>query len=163
MLVSCIAYFGHRILMCRRAKEPYRGLWTVPAGFMEQKETIEQAAARETAEETGAIIDPSRLELYAVLSLPHLSEVYITLRVELPGPPTLVCGPESSEVALRGEHEIPRENWAFSSGLVEDSAAALFQEIRSGSFGIHKMCMDASNANSYQIRTYCIAAGRQRV
>ena len=40
-----------RILLCRRAIEPRRGFWTVPAGFMENGETLQQAAARESYEE----------------------------------------------------------------------------------------------------------------
>ncbi|HLY97102.1 MAG TPA: NUDIX hydrolase, partial [Sideroxyarcus sp.] len=40
-----------RILLCRRAIEPRRGYWTVPAGFMENGETLQQAAARESREE----------------------------------------------------------------------------------------------------------------
>jgi ADP-ribose pyrophosphatase YjhB (NUDIX family) len=142
--------------MCRRAQEPSRGLWTIPAGFMEEGETVEQTAARETEEETGVKIDCDRLDLYAVLSLPDINEVYLTLRAELPRVPDFATGSESLEVALRGENEIGREDWAFSSILVEDTAATLFRELRTGSFGIHKIRFGKQLTPPYETRTYGI-------
>ena len=82
ILVACIAHFEHRLLMCRRGHDPQRGRWMIPTGFVEEGETIEQAAARETLEETGIAIDPEGLEFYGVLSLPDINEVYRTLRIE---------------------------------------------------------------------------------
>src|SRR6185437_10140088 len=46
-----------QILLCKRAIEPRYGFWTLPAGFMENGETTEQAALRETSEEAGANIE----------------------------------------------------------------------------------------------------------
>jgi ADP-ribose pyrophosphatase YjhB (NUDIX family) len=158
VLVSCIAYHGNRILVCRRALEPFRGLWTIPAGFMEENETIEQAAVRETAEETGVIIEPERLELYAVLSLPRMNEVYLTLRTELTSAPALVPGTEALDVAMIGENDIAAEDWAFSSPMVTRNTAVLFRELRSGHFGIHKMQAFSNLPDDYEIRTYVTAA-----
>jgi 8-oxo-dGTP pyrophosphatase MutT (NUDIX family) len=121
---------------------------------MEEGETIEQTAARETEEETGVKIDCDRLDLYSVLSLPDINEVYLTLRTELPRIPDFATGSESLEVALRGESEISREDWAFSSILVEDTAATLFRELRTGSFGIHKIRFGKGLTPPYETRTY---------
>ncbi|MEM7563500.1 MAG: NUDIX hydrolase, partial [Pseudomonadota bacterium] len=42
---------GEKILLCKRAIEPRYGLWTLPAGFMENEESVAEAAARESMEE----------------------------------------------------------------------------------------------------------------
>ena len=57
------------------------GYWTIPAGFMENGETVEAGAARETAEEANAQV--ADLSLYTVFSLPHISQVYMFFRANL--------------------------------------------------------------------------------
>jgi len=47
LVVGCIAEWQEQVLLCRRAIEPRLGLWTLPAGFMENAETTTQAALRE--------------------------------------------------------------------------------------------------------------------
>jgi ADP-ribose pyrophosphatase YjhB (NUDIX family) len=99
-----------RILLCRRAIEPRSGLWTLPAGFMENGETTAQAAARETLEEANARID--KLELYAMFNLPHINQVQLLYRatlLDLDFSP----GVESLEVQLFSEDEIPWDTLAF--------------------------------------------------
>jgi ADP-ribose pyrophosphatase YjhB (NUDIX family) len=155
ILVSCLAHFEERLLMCRRAQEPGRGLWSVPAGFMEINETIELAAARETQEETGLQINPLDLDLYGVLSLPHLNQVYITLRIELKGWPRLTPGPEALEVALLREQDLKASDWAFAGPMIQQESAILFGEIRARQFGIHKSGL--SNSYHYENRTYPLA------
>src|SRR6202521_5804590 len=55
LVVGCVPEYDGKIVLCRRAIEPRHGYWTVPAGFMENGETLQQAAARESREE--ALID----------------------------------------------------------------------------------------------------------
>ena len=57
MVVGCIPEWEDKILLCRRAIEPRLGWWTLPAGFMENNETLAQAAARETLEEANARVE----------------------------------------------------------------------------------------------------------
>src|SRR5713226_9032199 len=85
IVVGCIPEWEDQILLCRRAIEPKYGLWTVPAGFMEQGETAEQAAAREALEE--AQVDVEITSLYAVFSIPHISQVYVIFRGRMRTPP----------------------------------------------------------------------------
>jgi ADP-ribose pyrophosphatase YjhB (NUDIX family) len=146
--------------MCRRALKPSQGHWSIPAGYMERGETIEGAAAREAAEETGIVLNPQALELYAILSLPAIDQVYITLRTELSEPPRLRCGPESLEVGLFAENDLSAEQWAFASTLVSNSAATVFREIRTGRFGIHKMLLDARSGDCGEMRTYWLVEGK---
>ncbi|MBT8063152.1 MAG: NUDIX hydrolase, partial [Gammaproteobacteria bacterium] len=51
MVVGAVPVWEDRILLCRRAIEPRHGYWTLPAGFMENGETLQEGAARETREE----------------------------------------------------------------------------------------------------------------
>jgi ADP-ribose pyrophosphatase YjhB (NUDIX family) len=99
-----------RILLCRRAIEPRHGLWTLPAGFMENGETTAQAAARETLEEANARIEI--LDLYAMYNLPYINQVQLLYRatlLDLEFSP----GVESLEVELFSENDIPWDTLAF--------------------------------------------------
>lgn len=110
VIVGVLPVFGDRILMCRRAIEPRRGFWTIPAGFMENGETTLQGAARETWEEARArVIEPT---LYRLFDLPHINQVYLFYRAEVVEG-RFGVGPESVESALFEEREIPWEEIAF--------------------------------------------------
>ena len=102
--------------MCRRAIEPRYGLWTLPAGFMENGETTEEAAVREAMEE--ALVDVEIIDLYSVFSIPHVSQVFMMFRGRMRSP-AFGPGPESLEVRLFAEDEIP---WDAIAG----SAASAF-------------------------------------
>ncbi len=99
-----------RILLCKRNIEPRRGKWTLPAGFMELDETLEQGAARETDEEAGADIEMGRLfGLISVLSAAQV-HVYFCARVRSL---TFNPGHETQEVQLFAPEDIPWEELSF--------------------------------------------------
>ena len=101
-----------RILLCRRAIEPRKGLWTLPAGFLEDHETPEDGARREAREEACADI---RLEaLLAVYTVAHISQVQLMYRARLPKR-EFAAGPESLDVRLFTWDEIPWDELAFPS------------------------------------------------
>ena len=112
LVVGTLPEWEGRILLCRRAIEPRHGLWTLPAGFMENQETVAQAALRETLEEANARIDLD--ELYTLISIPHISQIHAIFRARLldldfsPGEETL-------ELDLFREEDIPWEHLAFRS------------------------------------------------
>ena len=110
VVVGCLPEWDEQVLLCRRAIEPRHGLWTLPAGFLENGETIAAGAIRETVEEAGARVAIG--DLYTMISLPHISQIYMMFRARLLdldfGP-----GPESLEVRLFHEDEIPWEELAF--------------------------------------------------
>lgn len=110
IVAGCLPVWGDQVLLCRRAIEPRRGFWTLPAGFMENGETLEQAAARETLEEACARVD--NLRLYTLFDLPHISQVYMLFLAELRDL-DFAAGEESLEVRLFQQHEIPWSELAF--------------------------------------------------
>ena len=112
MVVGTIPETGGRILLCRRAIEPARDKWTLPAGYLENGETLPEGAARETLEEAGYRIDD--LALYAITNIGSINQVYIMFRCSLAdsaGAP----GSESLEVKLFKPCEIPWQELAFRS------------------------------------------------
>jgi ADP-ribose pyrophosphatase YjhB (NUDIX family) len=110
IVAGCIPTLGNRLLLCKRAIEPRYGLWTLPAGFMENGESTEQAAVRETLEEACASVD--NLQLYGVFSIPHISQVYMMFRAELVQE-GYKPGRESLDVRLFEQHDIPWDKLAF--------------------------------------------------
>ncbi|MEQ9436557.1 MAG: NUDIX domain-containing protein [Hyphomonas sp.] len=98
-----------KILLCRRAIEPRKGFWTLPAGFMEENETVEDAARREAQEEACADIRIS--QLLAVYSVPRISQVQVMFRASLAS--DIAAGPESLEVGLFAWKDIPWSELAF--------------------------------------------------
>lgn len=111
IVVGAVVRSGPSILLCRRAIDPRRGYWTLPAGYLELGETPEQGAMREAREEANAEI---RLEgLLAVYSVPRISQVQLIYRAVLVG--TFSAGPESLEVRLFEPEALPHADLAFPS------------------------------------------------
>ena len=110
IVTGCIPVYQQKILLCKRAIEPRYGLWTLPAGFMENNETLPDAAIRETQEEAKAEV--SDLSLYTVYSIPHISQVYIIFRARM-NEAKFAAGIESLQVELFDEEDIPWQQLAF--------------------------------------------------
>jgi ADP-ribose pyrophosphatase len=54
--VGAIVFHAQRVLLVRRAKPPAAGEWAIPGGRVDLGETLQQAAQRETLEETGVSV-----------------------------------------------------------------------------------------------------------
>jgi len=132
IVVGCLPEWEDRILLCRRAIEPRYGLWTLPAGFLENAETLVDGALRETQEEAHARVDIR--ELYTVISLPQINQVYMMFRARLAdldfGP-----GAESLDVRLFDESAIPWESLAFRT--IARTLRNYFLDRRQGAFTLH--------------------------
>jgi ADP-ribose pyrophosphatase YjhB (NUDIX family) len=137
VVVGCLPEYDDQVLLCRRAIEPRRGLWTLPAGFLENGETLMAGAMRETLEEANArvAIGP----LYTVISLPHISQVYVMFRARLVdlgfGP-----GPESLEVRLFDEASIPWNDIAFRT--IARTLRLYFLDRKLGQFTTHVSALE---------------------
>lgn len=112
LIAGCVPEHHGKILLCRRAIEPRRGYWTVPAGFMENGETLQEAAARESREE--ALAEVTIGSLLSVVHVLHAEQVHVFFRADLPQP-RFGVGPESLEVELVSPAEIPWADIAFPS------------------------------------------------
>ncbi len=137
VVVGCLPEWGDQVLLCRRAIEPRYGLWTLPAGFLENGETLVGGAARETHEEANARVEVGKL--YTVISLPHISQIYMMFRARLLdrefGP-----GTESLEVRLFGEAEIPWEILAFRT--IGRTLRNYFLDRKLGAFPTHVSALE---------------------
>ena len=133
LVVGCIAEWQDRILLCRRAIEPGYGLWTLPAGFMENGESTQQAAARETLEEACARVEIDGL--FSLISIPGIDQVHLFYRARLLDM-DFSPGTESLETRLFSEAEIPWDELAFRS--VTRCIEAYLADRRSGRFALHE-------------------------
>ena len=132
MVVGCLVEHQDKVLLCKRAIEPRYGLWTLPAGFMENDETTMQAAARETIEEAGADVEIT--QLFTMFSLPHIDQVYMLYRARFKEV-AFAAGTESLEVGLFSESEIPWDEIAFP--VISESLKRFFADKKAGQFQIH--------------------------
>jgi ADP-ribose pyrophosphatase YjhB (NUDIX family) len=112
IVVGSVVIDHNRVLLCRRAIEPRRGFWTLPAGFLELGETVEAGAVREAREE--ACADIALDGLLAVYSIPRISQVQMMYRAHM-ATPGIAAGPESLEVGWFEWADIPWDELAFPS------------------------------------------------
>lgn len=131
IVVGALPVWQRKVMLCRRAIEPRYGKWTLPAGFMEEHETLEDGAARETLEEAGARINIDGL--YTVISLPDISQVYMLYRAQL-ADLDFAAGTESLEVALFDEEQIPWDELAFRT--ITSTLRHYFNDRQSGIFPV---------------------------
>jgi ADP-ribose pyrophosphatase YjhB (NUDIX family) len=112
VVVGSVARSGGRVLLCRRAIDPRKGFWTLPAGYLELNESTTAGAEREAWEEARARIEIEGL--LAVYDIPRLSQVQLVYRARLVDE-AVAAGPESLEVRLFAWDEIPWGEIAFPS------------------------------------------------
>jgi len=134
VIAGCLPYWQDQILLCKRAIEPRYGLWTLPAGFMENGETSHHAAQRETWEEAQAKVEIEGL--YGLINLPHINQIYIMYRAKLTEA-QFSAGIESLEVRLFNEHEIPWEQLAFP--VMHHTLENYLRDRKTGEFPIHTL------------------------
>jgi ADP-ribose pyrophosphatase YjhB (NUDIX family) len=132
LVVGTLPELEGRLLLCRRAIEPRYGYWTLPAGFMENAETVADAALRETLEEAGA-----RVELgapFSMISVPGVNQVHLFFLARLRSL-EFQPGEETLEVAMFKEADIPWDQVAFRT--VAATLRLWFADRGRGAFGFH--------------------------
>lgn len=112
VVVGAVATWQERVLLCRRAIDPRKGFWTLPAGYLEQHESAQEGARREAWEEARARIAID--QLLAVYSIPRISQIQLIFRARLKNP-EVEAGPETLELDLFSWEGIPWDDLAFPS------------------------------------------------
>ncbi|WCL49607.1 NUDIX hydrolase [Leptospira sp. GIMC2001] len=140
IIVGAIPTYKDQILLCKRAIEPRKGKWTLPCGYMENGETVEEGAARETLEEANARIVIKNLQ--SVYSIPYINQVYLVFNSELLDL-DFSAGEESLEVELFNEEDIPWSEIAFSA--IKFSLETFLQDRKEGNLHITRVGRYALN------------------
>ncbi|MBM85948.1 MAG: NUDIX hydrolase [Rhodospirillaceae bacterium] len=112
IIVGAVCTWDEKFLLCKRSINPRKGYWTIPTGYMEERETTIEGAMREAMEEAYAVVEID--SLLGVYSIPRISQVQLIYRARLVNP-NVSPGPESEEVGLFPWSEIPWESIAFPS------------------------------------------------
>ena len=101
---TCIVERDGKVLMVRRGNQPGYGLWSMPGGYVDRGEVVEEAAAREVLEETGLKVEVHQLVgLYSEAGHPVIVAAFAAL--ELGG--QLKTGPETLDVGFFSPEDLP--------------------------------------------------------
>lgn len=134
IVVGCLPFYQDKLLLCKRAIEPRAQFWNLPAGFMENGETVEQGAKREVLEEAEAQVELIRL--HAVYSIKPVNQVYMLFLARLTHP-HFAAGDETLDARLFAPDEIPYEQLAFTSNhfaITRYFAAPQFEGVHVGGY-----------------------------
>ena len=137
IVAGCILEWRECILLCKRSIEPRAGLWTVPAGFMENHESVVEAATREAEEEACAA--STGLQLQSIYNLKHISQVYMLYHGELKDGHAKP-GAETSEIRLCLENEVPWGKIAFV--VIREALERYFEDRARGEIKLHSGDID---------------------
>lgn len=133
IVAGCIAEWNDKILLCRRAIEPCSDMWTIPGGFMENGESIREAALREAKEEACAeVVQP---ELFSIHNLIYAKQVYVIYRGEVLNG-EYAAGHETSDAGLFSKDEIPWDEIAFS--VIKEALHLYLKDCQQGHFRVHQ-------------------------
>lgn len=137
LLVLTQIFAGDRILLMQRGTEPYKGKWAPPGGFVENSESLESAAIRETWEEVRIRLDRRKLLPHAIHSLPRINQVYHVFNVHLSEPlEATAIAPEALAVGWFSQEKLGRlDMWDPAASLDIDR---LFDSVRNGRFDFHQ-------------------------
>ena len=140
LVVGCLPVWNEQVLLCKRAIEPCYGLWTLPAGFMENQESLEEAALRESSEEANANLQIE--DIYSIVSLPHINQIYVLYRAKLLDL-NFYAGSESLDVQLFNEEDIPWEQLAFKT--IDCTLKHFFADRKTNNFPVHNTVISKRN------------------
>jgi ADP-ribose pyrophosphatase YjhB (NUDIX family) len=147
VVAGCLVESDNRILLCKRAIQPRKGYWTLPAGFMELGETTLEAALRETREEAQA--DVTIDGLFAVFNLPHVDQIYMMFRARLLNS-HYGAGEETLEARMFAQNEIPWDELAFTT--IRHTLRLYYEDQANGGFRVHTGDIVRLEDNRYDFR-----------
>lgn len=147
------------LVLLRRAIEPGRGAWAQPGGFLETDETAIQGAIRETLEETGLVVEPTRI--VGLYSRPQAAVVVVAFEASVVGG-EMHATEEALEVRLFAPGQIPWAELAFNTTLwaLRDWVAARLPEAFVEDLGVEHPERQAAGARRLDRRQ--VGDGSQR-
>ncbi|MGF1703454.1 NUDIX hydrolase [Photobacterium makurazakiensis] len=151
VIAGCIIEHEGKFLLGKRAIEPMSGKWSIPAGFMENGETVEQAAVREVLEETGATVEV--LGPYSIFSVPQMNQVYIIFRARFVGFQQ-PFGDETEEVAFVTKDEVPWQ--ALTYPAIGQILSRYINEEDHGQFGLYMGCYEQGLVHPFGNSNPCL-------
>jgi len=110
--VGTLPLYQGKVLLCRRGIEPKKGLWTIPGGFMENGESTQEGAIRESVEE--AHIDVKIIQAFSAISLPQFDQVHLFYLAQMQSA-NFKTTIESTEIQLVELKDIPWDEIAFKT------------------------------------------------
>jgi ADP-ribose pyrophosphatase YjhB (NUDIX family) len=114
IIVGCLPIFEGKIMLCRRGIEPMKNLWNIPAGFMENNETLQEGAQRETLEETGIYVEIQ--EIISIFHVEHYHQEHVHFKAKM-NKKNWNLTKESIEIQLFDIDDIPYDAIAFQSNV----------------------------------------------
>jgi 8-oxo-dGTP diphosphatase len=130
---AVFAFFENKtkLLLVNRGNEPFKGKWSLPGGFVEIDEELEEAVARELAEETGLVnVELEQMRTYGNVGRDprgrQITIVYMGIATE--GLNKIKAGDDASEVRWFDIEELP-EDMAFDHNKVVKFAIEKLQAI----------------------------------
>ena len=139
-VVGVVPIWGDKILLCRRAIEPRYNTWTLPAGFMELKESTSEGAMREADEEAGAHLELG--QLFTVIDVPEAGQVHVYYLAKVISP-ELNPGSESLEARFFDFDEIPWDNLSFRT--VSTTIEHYLADRKKGQFAVHQYSLSENH------------------
>jgi len=135
-----------RLLWVQRGRQPQRGKWAIPGGFLEEGETLAEGAARELREEAGIVLPPGSLQLYMTGSITFINQVYVGFRAQVP---EAACDPgvESMDCGFFSRRDCPWAQVAYPQ--VNDSIRQAYDDLDNGRFDVWEAEMTESR---YELR-----------
>ncbi|MBN7797506.1 NUDIX hydrolase [Parahaliea mediterranea] len=135
ILVACVVHADDRVMWIKRRTEPRINTWSLPSGFMELGETLQEGALRELYEETGLKASPRELRLYSVGTIEAINQVHVHFRLPYKGQDFLRETAEASEVRFLKYEELHGRELAYP--VLNLSSQTFYQEMKASKYGVH--------------------------
>lgn len=111
-----------RVLLVQRSNDPFRGSWTLPAGFVDAGEDPRQALVRECNEETGfKVVVMDLLDVVAGAEHARGADILIVYKIEISSG-SLCAGDDASQAAFFGLDQLPPLAFASTNKIINQFA-----------------------------------------
>jgi ADP-ribose pyrophosphatase YjhB (NUDIX family) len=148
VLVQAVVFSQDKILLMKRATEPFKGCWTFPGGFVESHENLKVAASRELFEETGISVTQNDFSLLCVMSVQHMNQIQILFRARI------------EETTPKPNEEAERVEWFLKENVPEkdlrkpEGYSEILHLLESNQSGDFNMYLTTATEDSFSWESY---------